>query len=107
MIINLTPHDVSVHTGSGIVTIPRSGIVARVSEARRPGHSIEHDGHTLLVEESSFGEVVDLPSPEAGVHLLVSALVRSACPDRPDLVSPGPLVRDADGRAVGCRGLTR
>ena len=48
-------------------------------------------------------------------HLLVEkgtyddgdyVLVASACPDRSDLLVPGPLVRDSEGKVIGCRGLS-
>jgi len=48
-----------------------------------------------------------LPEPESDTILVVSAMVRSACPERLDLVSPGSgresLIRDASGAVIGCR----
>lgn len=101
-IINLTPHDLNIHV-DGVVTIPASGEVARVST------SVETvgDADGIPLFKTTFGEVEGLPAPREGVLLVVSAIIRAACPDRSDLWSPGKLVRDDAGRVVGCGGLTR
>jgi len=52
-----------------------------------------------------FGAVEGLPEKAEGVYLLVSALVRTAS-GRDDLLSPGELVRDSEGKPVGCKGLS-
>lgn len=46
-------------------------------------------------------------APIVKTWLLVSAIVRTARPQRPDLVSPGELVRGPDGQPVGCKGVAR
>jgi hypothetical protein len=51
-----------------------------------------------------MGEVTDLPAAEAGVLLVVSALVAGAA-KRSDVYSPGELIRDAGGNVIGARGL--
>lgn len=50
-----------------------------------------------------FGEAVNLPEPKEGVYLIVSAPVKIALPGRTDLVTPNDLVRDRDGKVIGCR----
>lgn len=64
-----------------------------------------HQGVPLV--KSTFGRVSGLPDPEPGVLLIVSMVVRSACPDRIDLVSPGDLERDEEGRVIGCKNLVK
>ena len=92
--VNLTPHEVNV----GELDLPTSGLVARVDVAHREvGH---HAGVPLLV--GSYGEVSNLPEPEDGVLYIVSAAVRTALPERNDLASPAHLVRDEEGRIIGC-----
>ena len=105
MLINLTPHTLNVHTPSGVVDIPTSGTVARVATTETPCEEVAG----IPVTRTVFGEVTGLPEPHEGVFLVVSLLVRTAAEaaGRVDCLSPGPLVRDADGRPVGCRGLTR
>lgn len=104
MILNLTPHSVNiVREDDTIFTIAPSGTVARVSQMREQIGTIE--GIPLNV--SKFGEVVDLPEQQDGVFLIVSRLVISALPDRDDLIVPDDLVRDDQGRIIGCRSFSR
>lgn len=104
--VNLTPHVVMVlgEFGELLAGIQATGEVARVEVKHSPtGECLR--GVPLLVQET--GEVVGLPDPEPGVWYVVSALVRLAVPERDDVLSPGPLVRDEHGRPTGCRGLVR
>jgi len=101
-LLNATPHAVVLHRLDGsTVELPPCGVVPRVSSIAVPLGVL--DGVPLV--RHVYGEVEGLPAPEEGVVLIVSAMVRAACPDRSDLVSPGDLVRDAQGRVVGCRTL--
>ena len=101
MIINLTPHALNIITGTGTVTVPPSGAVARCATVSAPAG--EHEGIPLA--RTTYGEVQGLPAPVAGTLFVVSALVRAAVPGRADVASPGDLVRGADGQPVGCKGL--
>lgn len=101
-LLNLTPHAIRLIGPDGTARdIAPSGQVARVSQTLV--HVGDADGVPLY--RATFGPVVGLPEPEPGVLYVVSALVRTACPDRADLASPGDLVRGPDGQPVGCRGL--
>ena len=99
MIINLTPHTINVINS---VTLPPSGEVARVEMVSSPTEPIEG----IPSVRTEWGEVANLPEPVEGVVLLVSGMVAQAVP-REDVVSPGELVRDEQGRPIGCRGLRR
>lgn len=103
VIKNITPHAIRVLGASGetLAELPPSGQVARVSMTRE----IAGEVAGLPVYRSTYGPVIGLPAEEAGVALVVSALVRLALPGRRDLFSPGELVRGVDGQPVGCRGL--
>ena len=96
-IINLTPHSINIIDKQ----IPPSGKVARVSVTSKEAGTFA--GIPLKIP--TFGDVVDLPDPEPNTMFIVSALVRSACPKRKDLASPSDMVRDEDGRIIGCRAL--
>jgi len=100
--INLTPHELNVHTPDGVRTFPPSGTVSRVPSYDR--ECLDLDGIPTVI--SDYGEVTDLPAPQEGVVLIVSGMVASHSPRR-DVVSPGPLVRDDKGKPCGCRGLRR
>lgn len=99
MFKNYTPHSIQLVTESDTQNIPSQGI-ARVSE-------LVQDGPHPLIKTVVFGSVTGLPEPQNGVWLIVSALVKSACPERMDLVSPHGMVRDSDGKIIGCSGFCR
>jgi hypothetical protein len=95
--VNLTPHEVNI----GALDVPASGTVARVLvEHREIG---QHAG--VLLVDGAYGKVTNLPEPKNGVLYIVSAAVRCALPQRHDLASPAHLVRDKEGRIVGCLAL--
>ena len=98
-IVNLTPHAIVV----GSRSFAPSGSLARVAMEITPQGEI--DGIPLF--KTAFGQVEGLPPQEAGRYYLVSALVASAEKDRTDLLSPSGLVRDEQGRVIGCEGFTR
>lgn len=101
-LINLTPHDLAVHTPDGVVTLPRTDTIARVATVSVPAAPVGG----IPTVTTTFGEVTCLPDPQPGVILVVSGMVASAAP-RPDVMSPGDLVRDESGRPIGCQGLRR
>ena len=116
MLINLTPHAVTVFsaTGETVATISPYGLIARVEKTGR-----QVDAETVAVPEfgddgetweynipimvSSLSAVSGLPNEQTDVRFIVSAQVRVACNDRFDLVSPADLVRDEAGNVIGCR----
>ncbi len=101
--LNLTPHVLNVHCGEGNVrVIAPSGAVARVSVTDTPRDAVGG----IPTVASAVGDVTGLPAPVTGVVLIVSGMVAAHAP-REDVVSPGALVRDADGRPCGCLGLRR
>lgn len=102
-LINLTPHTINVVvSGGNIIDIPVSGTVARCSQS----NEIVGEVNGIPVTRQVFGEVVDLPEAKEGVAYIVSRLVASVCPERKDLLIPGPLVRDDEGHPIGCKGLS-
>lgn len=107
MIKNYTPHSVIImrrnEAGDGydvVADIPSSGM-ARV-EART---EVVGSMGSIPLTRSVYGEVTSLPEPSDGVSYIVSRLVASALPDRNDLLVPGQLVRDEQGRVIGCGSL--
>lgn len=130
-LVNLTPHSLAIHTPEGVFTLAPSGEVARVATINEEAAPIgitrtachgecggcgQLDGECVCEQlgvpwsiptvRTSYGEVTGLPAPEEGKVFIVSGMVASAAP-RPDVFSPGDLVRDESGRPVGCKGLRR
>lgn len=95
--VNLTPHKITV-AGKDI---PASGDIARVTTTSTPMGEVAGIPITVTVT----GDVMGLPAPKANTLYLVSAMVRLACPNRGDVLSPGALVRDDSGRVIGCKSL--
>lgn len=118
-LVNLTPHAVRIFSTDGkteLVTVPPSGSVARVAVSRVETGviPIEWDAERLLAQDplaglpvfvGQYGAVTGLPDTITGTIYIVSAMVRAAVPSRRDVMSPGELIRGADGQPVGCRGL--
>lgn len=109
-ICNLTPHGVVVRPDGGQeITIPPSGMVARVSTVATP--TVPLDG--LPVVCHVYGDIAGLPAPAEHTAYLVSAIVMSALRDagaaRTDIyapdTSPDSVVRDEAGKIVAVRRL--
>ena len=102
-LINLTPHPVNIFLDGADdpIVIAPSGIVPRVASTA----TVVAPGFVTTV----MGDVTDLPDPVPGRLLIVGAMVRTALPDRDDLIgpdtSPTGAVRNSDGMIIGVRGF--
>ena len=113
-----------------IIEIPPSGVVARVEQTMTlvgvyPPRTkfVNLTPHTLSVHTDAegmiqifaveYGEVSGLPEPETETEtedpivFVTSGMVNASVPQRRDVTSPGELVRDADGKPIGCKGLRK
>lgn len=113
-LINLTPHALNLINQDGQeVVIAPSGLVARIDTKSILSHTIDGvDFYATLVigdpvvTETSTKQVVAFPEPLQDTVYVVSGFFRSYF-DRPDLYQPAELVRDAEGKVIGARGLSR
>lgn len=102
--VNLTPHEINIYEGDKLIkTVPASGKVARREQREEVLGKV--DGITIT--EQFFGMVRDLPNEKEGVAYIVSRIVAEAFTFRDDLFIPGPMVRDENGRVIGCQGLSK
>lgn len=102
--INLTPHEINIYSGEELIkTVPASGTVARCEQREEVLGKI--DGITIT--EQFFGAVQGVTDQEEGVAYIVSRIVADAITFRDDLYIPGPMVRDNNGRVIGCQGLSQ
>ena len=107
MLINLTPHQLNIECGNGeTISIEPSGQIARVDVEYQPHLDISAGDVSIPTALSVTGAVQDLPDPQDGV-IYITALVVAQLVRRADVLSPGPLQRDEQGRVTGCKGLTR
>ena len=101
-IVNLTPHNVNIINEDGSIrTIKASGTVARCAQSTQVVDTIDN----IPITTTNFGDVVDLPLPQADTMFIVSRLVLTACSDRNDLLVPNDFVRDDNGNIIGCKSL--
>ncbi|MCL2009749.1 MAG: hypothetical protein FWG71_04290 [Synergistaceae bacterium] len=103
-VINMTPHAVNVYDAddNNVLIYPRGESLIRLAEQTTALGALE-DGTPLT--HTDFGEAVGLPEFKEGMYYIVSPIVKLALPDRADLLVPAGLVRDAEGRIIGCRSL--
>lgn len=98
--VNLTPHEINLPHGQAVKP---TGYVARVNAVQQQVDSI--NGIPILVTQ--LLQTMNLPEPEQDVYFIVPAVVRAHSPTRKDLLSPTKLIRDSDGRVVGCGAFER
>lgn len=102
-ILNFTPHDIKIVDENG--TLIKSYPSVAVARVKQESKFIGVADDTAFFK-STFGEVENLPLPVMGVVLIVSSIVKAACPDRDDLVTPCGFVRDDKGMIIGATGLS-
>ena len=102
-VINLTPHDVNI-VGDVNRTYPRSGDLVRLRTIVKDCDPLPDGTPTT---RTVFLDPQGLPDYQEGTYYIVSQLVKSALPDRTDLLVPADVVRDDSGNIVGCRSLGR
>jgi hypothetical protein len=117
-IVNCTPHEVTLvgEDGGIILRIPPSGIVARCREEQAPagevtvlpGGPLTTEGVTIPLIRRTWGEIEGLPPAQLRTIYVTSSLVAQAAwaQGRRDVVAPGELVRDSEGRVIGCKNLS-
>ena len=104
MILNLTPHRVSIRREDmSFLDLNPEPVPAR----RAVKNVVLGTVDGIVVSSQVFGPVENLPEPREGVLLLVSLIVAQAHPERRDLVTPGTAIRNPDGTQSGCIGLSQ
>lgn len=105
---NLTPHNIHIICpNGGKMNIPPSGPPARCTQNSIFFGDFDVEGAMISFTHTTYGDVIDLPEPEDNTVIVVSAMVANH-PDlqsRADLAYPGILVRDEEGRIIGCESL--
>lgn len=99
--INCTPHAINVIKDDTTITFEPCGLVIRLSEI----NSIVDNIDGINITRTHYGDVRGLPDQVDGTYLIVSALVKNAVKYRNDLVVPTNMVRDDNGRIIGCKSL--
>lgn len=107
-LVNLTHQPITFlnHQDEPATTVKPSGVVVEISMDRSIESHANANGHLVPVMLTTYGEPDPLPEPKENVLYIVSNLYRAKNP-RHDLVSPGPLLRNADGKPIGTHSLIR
>jgi hypothetical protein len=103
-IINMTPHPVNIldDANNQIMVIPASGSLIRLKVSTVDAGWTVDD---IRVTKTVFGNPDGLPDYKFGTFYIVSQLVKSALPNREDLLVPAEVQRDTNGNIIGCRSL--
>ena len=121
-IINLTPHEIKIvwentrDMEDGQLYIQKPELVLPASDKpARVTQDVVCTGYIsrlnyLPIYSYEFGEVVNLPEPESGTIYIVSKMVAEAVAantNRDDVFIVAETIRDASGRIIGCKGISR
>lgn len=97
-IINLTPHSLLIYKdGEKIKEIPSSGIVRVEEEKIKIGEILG-----VSVYKIKYTKSKGLPEPKKDIFYFVSVIVAQANLHRNDLLLSSDLIRDENGRILGC-----
>lgn len=122
-VINCTPHEIVVYAKSDIymdestrtyrlkpsakirLSLPPSPWIARCSRKDVVTEYIEG----IPTFTTQFDNITDLPAPEDGVWYVVSNIVaqNAKTMGRMDCLIPHHIIRDAEGRIIGCAAFSR
>lgn len=102
-LLNLSPHPIHIVDAEKNVlkTIESSGLVRLKTSTVPAGFSI----CDVPVTKTVFGEPEGLPEFQEDTFFIVSQLVKSALPNRTDLLVPAEVLRDEKGNIIGCMSL--
>ena len=106
-VINLTPHSINLYyQGKHIMSVPSVGKV-RCNVITNTTGSVNIENIPIPIVKSTFGDVNGLPDPQQDTIFIVSRVVAEAVPHRNDVFYPNDLVRDENGRVIGCASLSQ
>jgi hypothetical protein len=102
-IINKVPHPVYILDEEGRVMkhfSKSNGMIRLAQETKQIGII-----GGVPITQTLFGKPEKLPDYKKNVYYIVSNLVKTALPDRTDLLTPSNVIRDEEGAIIGCRSL--
>lgn len=101
-LVNLTPYQIRIPLGGGVLIFEESGQCARISTTIEEGPPIMGVPTSLV----RHGEITGLPDREDGVGYIVSQMIALQA-GRDDLYYPTELMRDKTGRVTAAAKLAR
>lgn len=102
-IINKVPHPIYILDEENRVlhTFPKSNGMIRLAQVT----NLIGDINGIPISETVFGAPDKLPLFKLNTFYIVSNLVKTALPDREDLLTPSNIVRNEEGVIIGCLSL--
>lgn len=106
IIINATPHNITLIVNDNYITFEKSDIVPRVNQSSQNVEPLQYNGLSVPIKKTTLGELEGLPEETQGIYYIVSLLVLEAGKKlgRTDLLAPDT-VRDTSGNIIGCKGF--
>jgi len=102
-IINLTPHELIIYKDNEVIEkISSSGIV-RVKEENEAIGKI----NGIPLYKKKYIKSEGLPEPQKDTLYFVSLIVSQVNPKRQDLILSSDLIRDKNGRILGCSSFAK
>ena len=112
MIKNYTPHPIRIIKVNSndlitelVATFPPEKVSVRLEQKTLQAGYINTFGAKIPITKTEFGKAENLPEPKDGVYLIVSRLIKTAYPNREDLLVPNEIVRDEEGKTIGALSL--
>lgn len=110
-LINLTSHPLDIGNGWDFARLESEGL-ARVESVMKMRERVliddgRHGPLAIPVLEIEEGDVTGLPDPCDGILYVVSGIVAARVVGRDDVVSPGRVDRDGDGKVTRAKALVR
>ena len=103
-IVNLCPHAIHlIHEDGRVDTIAPSTIGPARADTEQVA---DGDVNGFPIVKITYHQIGGLPPPRLGIIYITSLLVAQRV-RRPDVFSPGEIVRDDAGVIIGCKSLAR
>lgn len=109
ILVNLMRHDVRIDTPDGALVVPASGNLATVIEQPSDHRKIDVDGVGVIPVTTLETNIVGMPDRMEGIGYIVTYKTLHALHalgfDTADVYAPDLLVKDTQGKVIGCRQL--
>ena len=102
-LINMTPHPIFIVDAEGnkLQTILPSGNTIRLTQRTERVTAI----NGIPISNTVYRDALGLPHFQEETYYIVSQLIKTALPQRTDLLVPAEMLRDANGNIIGCQSL--
>ena len=102
MIVNMTPHDVTVIIDKDLSVVFKSQGRIELREIIEPADMIDN----IPIVRMQFAADKQIPLYQEGTYYIVSRIIKDTYPFRKDLLVPAQFERNAHGVIIGCKSLS-